>query len=161
MRNKRDYYALLISFLFGIFVCYVSLQYRYFQIDSKVNIVTSLLSILGIVVGLYIASTLRRQVNSNANRYNFIMPHFFELLNAFRELKKKLRNQKSIKLPILTTSIRNIQLTRQSTFTLLADFKIDNRILKDLEEEIDQLNNLIEDLDIKNNIYDLTSKMKP
>ncbi|MGL5561319.1 MAG: hypothetical protein ACRDCN_01685 [Tannerellaceae bacterium] len=153
-KDKLIYGA--IGFFLGALCCYIGLQFTYFEIDRKVSIVNSFISALGIIVGLYIAISLRKQTSQQANSYNFVLQQFTELRSEYLKLESIVLKENKMPLSNLVKMRKAIELSRKNFETTLPLFNLETETSVQLGSELEELNDIIEALPISNNIYSLT-----
>lgn len=132
VRAKTDYIILTIAVLFGSLVGYAASQFRFFKIDTTVNVVETIVAVITIVIGLYIASSLQKRYNQNQNLYNYLITRFDTLWNDFNSLNDQVEASDKIEINRVTKMIR--------------DFQRRNNEFKKLLDQLDSVNNNLTDL---------------
>ncbi len=137
---KRDRLILVsISFLIGVLICYFFCQYKYLVIDTEINIVESVISVLGLSIGLYIAVTFDRQKNKSQNFYTYVEKKFDELWQDFITLNEKLEYNSNIELTEISKSFKSIyqKIAPLKKIFEASEYNVD--CIKLIEVKIDEL----------------------
>jgi len=135
VKAKNDYISLSIAVLVGSLAGYTASQFRFFKIDTTINVSETIVAVITIIIGLYIASSLQKRYNQNQNLYNYLITRFDTLWNDFNTLNDQVEASDKIELNRVTKMVRDIQ-RRNNEFKKL----------------LDQLNS------VENNLTDLTEK---
>lgn len=77
---------LVISFLIGNLTCYISLQYRLLKIDTEINVPNFILSIITLILGYYIATSIQRRTNKRVQVDSYLIG---EILATWKNFQQK------------------------------------------------------------------------
>ena len=135
MKVKNDYIILTITALVGSLIGYTASQYRFFNVDTSINVIETIIALITIVIGLYIASSLQKRFNQNQNLYNYLITRFDTLWNDFNSLNDQVEASDKIEISRVTKIIRDFQ-RRNNEFKKLLDQldSIDNNLTNLIEK---------------------------
>jgi hypothetical protein len=88
--NKQINFYAILSFLFGLLICYISTQYKYFNINTEVNVIGCILSVLTIFVGIWIAIAIPKSQNRAKGVYDTVQNDLMYAFKDYLALKGKL-----------------------------------------------------------------------
>lgn len=153
--NKNTLIILGLGVLVGIAGCYISLQYSFFEIEWKINVVESLIALARILVGVFIAVNLRKWVSQQTNSYNFVMQHFNELWGEYKGFEKNVLSQSRVQVSLMANKYKEIELMREKLVKVLSLTQVNEKYLTKIEDEFEAMNDLIEQQPTADNLYDL------
>lgn len=152
---------LLIAFVFlllGAIISYITCQYSFFDIITEFNVVDLFLRVTTVVIGFYIATTLKNNRNQNQNLYIYFEGKYDALWKDFIQFSEVLELSEQIE---LSESSKWFKKITQKITPLTKTFKSFNQNiewLEKIEEKIDALESFISDNNnIKNDILNLKS----
>ncbi|WP_302781675.1 hypothetical protein [Alistipes finegoldii] len=153
MKWKDNIWGYLIAFITGVLLCYLSLQFSILELNFEVAIPDFLLSIATILVGIYIAHTIQKNVNRTQNQYTYIEMKIDSLWSTFNSFSQILIYNDSIEVQrwgsynkdvvypiefiksifeafdIEPTSINNLRISLESLDTLMTSFNSTDNII--------------------------------
>lgn len=135
MKAKNDFISLSITGLVGALFGYSISQYRFFKIDTTINVIETVIAVVTIIIGLYIASSLQKRYNQNQNLYNYLITRFDTLWNEFNTLNDQVEASDKIELNRITKMVRDIQRRNNEFKKLLDQLDSVNNNLTDLTEK--------------------------
>jgi len=127
VKAKINYTGLVIALLLGSLIGYYTSQFAFLKIDTTVNVIETIVSVVAIIIGLYIASSLQKQFNQNQNLYNYLITRFDSLWNDFNSLNDQVEASDKIEMNRVTKFVR--------------DFQRRNNEFKKLLDQLDSVNN--------------------
>jgi hypothetical protein len=133
----------LISFVVGVLICYFLAKVDFLDIDYKVNVITSLNSLLTIMVGLYISSTLKKNQSKSANIHNYLYNNLELSMSRFRSLSQELKHKDQLKMSIITSSIKSIHNSLNQLKNYYSTFDLSLESIGKIESTINSLNELL------------------
>lgn len=145
-------------FLLGSLVCYVTLQFNYFQIDTEINISELLTNGITAAIGLYIAVNLQRNINRNQNQHNFIVAKLDKLWERFNEFNNILTYDDKIELSTFKTFTKDINSSVDFLKNVFTAFQLESNNIETLDKDIDTLFELLESFTIIENVIQLENK---
>ncbi|WP_282126099.1 hypothetical protein [Marinifilum flexuosum] len=154
MKKGNCFWNVLFFFIIGVLFCYLSLKIKFFEIDFKLNVVNSTISIGTALIGLYIAITIQRKINQGQNNYLFIRDKIENLWINFNAFSDQLKSSQSIPLSNLNQFIKNTYGSLGFVTSIYESFELNKDLIEDLDMKIDELESLL-NTTISNNIIDL------
>ena len=147
----------ITCFIVGAILSYIASQYQYLEIKTEVSVFDIAISVLGLVIGFYIAVTLERQKNRGQNFYSYVEGKFDLLWNDFIKLSGTLDYSSNIELIEISKSFKEIykKMTPLKTIYIASDYKEDSII--SIEEKISAFDEYITGLESQNNVLNIDS----
>ncbi len=156
--EKSNYWTYAIVFLLGALISYILCQFKLLEIDPKVNITETILSVITALVGLYIAVSLQRRQNQSQNLYSNIEKKFDSLWGLFSQFASQLELSVNMPLNEVNKSTKEFNQKIATLKIMLSAFNLNTDCIKDIESKIDKLENeLTSNSQISTNILDYTS----
>jgi len=154
-KGRINFWVVCISFFAGALISYLFMQFEFLEVDPTVNVTESILSIITLIIGLYIAVALKKRQDKNQNLYN----HLQSKLNLCWESFLSFSNQIEILDQIPITEInKQMKIADQKISPLkkiFLSFELDAKYVNDIEANIDNLEHqLINKSKISNNVVD-------
>lgn len=143
--SKFNWWACLVSFIFGVFVSYWVSQYRYFNVDTTINVFRALTAIITVAIGFYIATEIKNKHNKEQNLCNFLSPKVSNLWYRFTALFHsfdKYSNEK--KLINLIKFMEEFYLQAKLLRIIFSRFKLRESELINLTTKIRELEELLD-----------------
>lgn len=158
MKKGSNIFINLTFFLGGCLITYFTLQYSYFKINTEVNVVDTLLSIITAIIGLYIAISIQKKYNRNQSLHSIVQSKMDSIWNDFSTFDNHLNNQNTIQLKIATKSFKDLYKELNNLKIIFNTFNLNVICIHKLEQSIEVLDSLItNDLPISNNIIKLSN----
>jgi hypothetical protein len=153
MRHKNSFWLNLIYFLFGCLITYWTCQYSYFNIDNTINISETLIAILTLIVGIFIAVSLQKRQNKNQNLYNFLAVKLDDLWNRYNSFDQQLNYSQQIEVKQCTVFFKEFEVKYQSLKKLFSTFEISDQNIDYLANEMEAFEDILfNECSISNNI---------
>lgn len=155
MQWKKNKWLLLITFLIGGLVSFITTRFDYFDIKKELDVPGLFLGFIGILAGIYIAESIQKRLNISQNRYSFLIERLNQCWNEFSNISKVIVSSDNISVDVLSKINQEVIHKLSFIKTIFNAFKLNQKCLDDLEKEIEYLeeefnNNSI----INNNIID-------
>ncbi|WP_417368654.1 hypothetical protein [Gelidibacter japonicus] len=152
MQWKANRWIFFLFFFSGCLISYLLSQFHFLEINYEVNIIETLIAILGIGVVIYIADTIQKNINRNQNRYSFLENKLDDCWMRFIKLSKLISIDN--KIPLESLSSFNEDIVHQVSFikNIFAGFNMDSTCLIYLESKLDDFEDVFDDLKTKDNI---------
>lgn len=161
LKRGNNTIFLLISFTLGVTVCYIACQFSYLKIDTEINVLDAVFSVLTIFIGLYIALILERKRNKSQNFYLYVEGKYDALWQDFIKLSETLEYSSNIELREVSKHFKSIDSKISPLIKILESFEYDSKLLLDIEEKIDKLEEMLSGSEnISSQIIDLTVDKK-
>lgn len=145
---------ILVSFFVGVFICYLTLQFSYFEIKKELDIPNIILSIITLLIGLFIAVILQKKVAKSQNKYTHLVSKLDTLWNSFNGFSQKLSYDTKVDISsirkLLTDVIHPISFLK----SIFKAFDVNDKCLCDLEVKLEKLEEQLSDIPAKNNVID-------
>ena len=154
MKRDNCYWYSSLSFLLGTIICYIALQFKYFDIDLEINLVNTLISITTLAVGAFIAITIQKRFNHGQNNYAFIKDKFENLWIAFNSFSDNLNSSENIPLSTMTAFTKNAYSQINFLKIIYNSFGVNDKLIVKLENSVDEFEYIL-NLPIKDNIINL------
>jgi len=149
---------ILISFLTGVFICYLTLQFSYFELKMELDIPNIILSVITLLIGLFIAITLQKKVNRSQNQHSYLIGKLDTQWISFNVFSQKIIYDNTIDV----TSIRSLinDVIRPSAFlkNIFISFCLDSTCVINLENKLEELESTISNIPANNNIVNISSE---
>ena len=98
----------LISFFTGVLVCYISLQYQFFDIKKELDVPNIILSTITLITGLFIAVTIQKNITKGQNNHSFLINKIDKQWNYFSEFSEGLALTDNVDISIIQSYIKNV-----------------------------------------------------
>ena len=159
MKNENSIWLFVIVFLVGSLISYSFCQYYYLQIDPKVNVVQSLISITTAIIGLYLAISLKKIQTKSSNLHNYLQPKLDFAWKLFLTLSHQLSLQDQLEISELTKSIKEITQNITPLKKMFSSFGLTDPCMDNLETQIENLEKfLVDDCEVSENIINYLNK---
>jgi len=142
----------LIFFIFGCIVCYITLQYEYFEIKKELDVPNLLLGIGTVLIGIYIADTLQKRVNKNSNQYSFLINKLDSHWMEFNDFSEKLLYDNKIEASFLIEFNKQIIYPISFLKNVFNSFEVNDKCVCDLESNLVQFDGLLSSLPVEENV---------
>jgi hypothetical protein len=160
-KGKNNFWLYTIIFLTGALVSYILCQFTILDIDNKVNVTETILSLITAFVGLYIAVSLQKRQNRNQNLYNNLEKKLESLWELFSSFSNQLEINSQVPLNDINIATKKINQKIAPLKKLFSTFNLDQNGIEQIEKEIDSLEDkLINQSVITLNVVDYSS-IKP
>lgn len=153
MKKGINTFIILLSFFGGSLITYFTLQFSYFKINSELNVVKTLLSIITALISLYIAISIKKKNNRNQSLHSIVQTKMDNIWNEFSAFNRLLHNQNTIQLKIATKTFKSLYQELENIKIIFSTFNINHTCIDALEKSMEDFDNLITgDLPISNNM---------
>lgn len=152
MQWKENKWRFLIIFFTGILVCYILTQFNYLEINYSVSVPETIMAILGLGVGLFIADTIQKNITRNQNRYSLLESKLDDSWTKFIKLSKLISVDD--KIPLESLSSYNEDIVHQISFlkNIFQGFNMDCTCIELLESKLEEFENKFDTLKTEDNI---------
>lgn len=159
MKRKNNNWLNLVFILIGALISYVLCQFTYLEIDTKINISNSLISLITASVGLYLAISLKKIQTKSSNLHNYLQPKLDIVWKFFLTLSHNLSLNDNIELSEVTKSIKEISQNITPLKKMFETFDLNDCSIDDLETAIEKLEIfLVDECDINGNVISYSTK---
>lgn len=156
MKKENNIWYDLLLFMAGIFTCYLTLQFTFFEIDTKLNIPETLLSIGTAIIGLYIANTIQKRLTKNQNQYTYVEGKLDNIWSGFNTFSQTLIYGNSIEVNTLNKyskeTIHSIGFIKE----ILTSYELNISCVNELEKQLEDFESFILSLPINTNVISLS-----
>jgi len=154
MKVKNNLFIGTTAFLAGALVCYFFAQWSLLKIDTQVNVVDTIMAVISIIIGIFIAVHLQKRYTQNQNLYNYLVSKLDLLWSDFNFFFSQIEQTDTIELKQVTSFVKQFQMRNSALVKLLQPIALSNN----LERLTDDLESLLANGLIKQNIvyYDGT-----
>ncbi|MBL4663165.1 MAG: hypothetical protein JKY22_06340 [Flavobacteriaceae bacterium] len=157
MNNWKNKTWLIISFFTGVLVCYILLQFSYFEIKKELDIPNIIISIITLIIGVWIAVTLQRKINRSQNRHSFLLVKLDILWNAFNSFSTKLAYDNHIDATSIRKMMKEVIHPIDFLKNMFETFDINDACISNLETELESLEEKLSNIPAKQNVIDLNN----
>jgi hypothetical protein len=158
MKRDRSTWISIVWFLLGSLVCYISVQFSFLEIDTKVNVAETIISLGTATIGLYIASSLQKTHNRNEKLSEYLQSKLDSAWDAFYNLSEQLQFNNLVPLTEITKTAKKLEQALSSQKKILIAFEIDTVFIDELSSSFDNLEDeLTNNSVITNNIINFTA----
>jgi hypothetical protein len=128
-----------LIFLSGCLITYYATQYEYLNIETDVNVIESIISIFGILVGLFIAVSLQKRYNRNQNLYTYLVNRLDLMWSDFVSFHSTIEESDKIEFFKVTKVVTDLQRRNTELKKLISH-------LEGVPNQIDSLTDSLQDL---------------
>lgn len=139
MKKENNYWLYLVMLFLGALIAYIGCQYYFFKIDTKVNVVTTLISVSTTTVALYLAISLKKSQTKSSNLHSYLQPKLDVAWKLFMSLSSQLSLNDKIEIIELSKSLKEVNQNIIPLKIMFSTFKIKSECIKNLETAIDNL----------------------
>jgi hypothetical protein len=154
MKWKDKYWGYCLWFLLGVLVCYISLQYTFFDIKKELDIPSLVISGISLLIGLYIADTLQKRVNKNQNKHTYLVTKLDNLWMEFNDFSEDLAYSTKVRAESLRKFNQEIVYPVSFLKSIFNSFEVDETCVCDLELKLEELESKLSNIPAKNNVVD-------
>ena len=159
MKKENSIWLNIAFFILGSLISYFLCQYKCLQIDPKVNVPSTLISITTALVGLYLAISLKKIQTKSSNLHNYLQPKLDATWKLFLTLSHQLSLNDQIELKEVTKSIKEITQNITPLKKMFTSFGLKDPCIDKLETEIENLESfLVDTCIVKRNIIKYSDK---
>ena len=153
MLNLRKFFWCLIPFALGILVGFLSIQYTLFKIKYEVDIIPAFFSVLTILIGVYIAVVIQKNISDKRVQKDIFIDRLVELKETTNKIDDEINSNRgfdelkamykhfSSKLSIIESLLSHAKISRFNTD--LARLKADLLVYKQVATGATVSNNVI------------------
>jgi hypothetical protein len=159
-RNKIDSGQIIVNilwFLVGTFVCYILMQYQYFDIKTELDVPPLILSALTALIGLYIAVSIQKKISRSQNQYSYLINKLDAQWIRFNDVSKLFIYDDKIEVTVLLNFTKEIIYPLDNLKTLFASFDIPDDEVNQIGLILGQLETDIESITPVNNVINFVS----
>ena len=159
MKKGNSIWLNITFFLIGTLVSYILCQYKCLDIDPKVNVPATLISLITVLIGLFLAISLKKIQSKSSNLHNYLQPKLDFTWQLFLSLSHQLSLQDQIELSELNKAIKGITQNITPLKKMFTSFGLSNPCIDKLETGIEKLESfLVNECKIEGNIINYSSK---
>lgn len=159
MKKNNSIWLLIIAFVTGSLISYILTKFHYLQIDYKVNITTSLISVITASIALYIAISLKKDQTKSTNLHNYLKPKLDFVWSLFLNLSHQLNLNDQIELTEVNKAIKEIYQNITPLKKMFTSFGLQNPCLSNLEKKVEEIEDILVDKsEISNNVISYSSQ---
>lgn len=159
MKKNNSIWLLIIAFISGSLISYILTKFHYLQIDYKVNVTNSLISIITASIALYIAISLKKDQTKSLNLHNYLQPKLDVVWSLFLNLSHKLNLNDQIELIEVNKAVKEIYQNITPLKKMFTSFGLNNPSLSNLEKKIEEIEDILVDKsEISDNVISYSSQ---
>jgi hypothetical protein len=143
MKNGNYWLIGILAFAAGIIICYFTCQYSFLNIDTSINVVEFIFSLIGLAIGIYIALVFERKKNKNQNFYTYVEKKFDTLWEEFINLNEILDYSNNVELNLISKSFKSIQQKLSPLKKIFEASDYNNKCINNIELKIDSLDTFL------------------
>jgi hypothetical protein len=155
----KNSWSNLIFLIFGAFICYITLQFEYFDTKLELDVPNLLLGIITLFIGLYIADTLQKRVNKNQNQHSYLINKLDNLWLEFNDFSEKLSYDDKIDAPSIIEFNKQIIYPISFLKNVFNSFDVDDNCVCNLESNLEELDEILTNIPAENNIVTYKEKL--
>lgn len=155
MKKDNNIWYSLLWFITGVFFCYITLQFSLFDIDVKLNVPETLLSIGTAIIGLYIANTIQKRLTKNQNQYTYVEGKLDSIWSGFNSFSQTLIYGNSIEVNNVNKYSKEAIHSIGFVKNILAAYDLNTECVSELENQLEELESYILSLPISVNVISL------
>ncbi len=154
-KDSKVWYSLL-WFLAGSLTCYIALQFTLFDIDAKLNVPETLLSIGTAIIGLYIANTIQKRLTKNQNQYTYVEGKLDGIWAGFNSFSQTLIYGNSIEVNNINKYSKEAIHSVGFVKNILVSYDLNTSCVNELEKQLEDFEEYILTLPISVNVISLS-----
>ena len=158
MKKKGNIWLCIIFFFIGTIVSYYLCQWKYFEIDTKINVSTTLISSITLLIGLFIATTLKRNQNKTSNLHNYLLPKLNSIWEKYISLSHQLDLSDQIKVSDLSKAIKELTQNTTSLKKMFFSFELSCSCIEFVEHDFELLEKFLVKCPISKNVINYKSQ---
>ncbi len=158
MKKGYSWLLYIICFILGALVSYLLTQWKFLEIDPKINVSTTLIALMTAVIGLFIATTLKRNQNKSSNLHNYLFPKLNATWEKFIAFSHTLDLNDKIKVSDLAKHIKELNQGTMSLKQMFSSFGLNNSSIDSLEKDFEKLESLMSTCTITKNVIKYSLK---
>jgi hypothetical protein len=155
MKSVNKNWLYLIYFFLGCLVCYITLQFRYFDIDTKINVTETIISIGTAAIGLYIANTIQKRMTKNQNQSSYVMSKLDAIWSEFNTFSQSVIYGDNLEIVTLIKNSKRITLDLGFLKTILISYEQNISCIDELESSLEEFESYLLSLPINDNIISI------
>ncbi|ANQ49577.1 hypothetical protein MY04_2203 [Flammeovirga sp. MY04] len=155
--NEEKLIIFLLGSIIGSFVCYITLQFSYFKIKKELDIPSLLISIITILVGIYIANVIQKNVNSSQNKYIFLVNKIDDLWSKFNDFSANLHVETKMDISSIRALMKNVIHPFNYLNNIYTAFELNKKNITDLENKLEALEKKLSNCPSKENNIDFSN----
>ncbi|CAN5349827.1 hypothetical protein BH09BAC2_BH09BAC2_15610 [soil metagenome] len=152
MKKGINLWYSLLWFLAGSITCYITLQFTLFEIDAKLNVTETLLSIGTVIIGLYIANTIQRRLTKNQNQYTYVEGKVDAIWAGFNNFSQTILYTDSIEVNVVSKYSKDAIHSITFVKNILTSYNLNITCVTELEKQLESFEAYILTLPIVTNI---------
>lgn len=152
MKKGNNFWFSLICFIGGSLTCYFALQYKLFEIDAKLNIPETLISIGTAAIGLYIANTIQKKLTKNQNQYTYVEGKLDAIWSGFNNFSQTILYNDNIEVHAVSKYSKEAIHSIGFIKNILTSYELNISCVSELENELENFESFILALPISSNI---------
>ncbi len=156
MKKGNKVWPSLLWFLAGSLTCYITLQFSLFDIDAKLNVPETLLSIGTAVIGLYIANTIQKRLTKNQNQYTYVEGKLDGIWSGFNSFSQAFIYGDSIEVNNLNKYSKEAIHSIGFVKNILASYDLNIDCVSELEKHLEEFEAYILTLPIAANVITIS-----
>lgn len=160
MKRGANVWWILIFFLGGALTCYIALQYKYFEIDAKLNIPETLISIGTAAIGLYIANTIQKRLTKNQNQYTYVEGKLDDIWSAFNSFSQNILYNDNIEVSAFSKYYKEAIHSIGFVKNILISYELNIASILELEKELENFEAFVLTLPIEFNVISTMESKK-
>lgn len=139
LKIKSNTWLYFICFLLGALASYISLQLSFFRIKLELDVPSTIISVIGILIGLFIADSIQRSLNKEQRRHAYVNQKVDSLWTLFNSFCRNI--EKNQKLPISELHILNSEVIYNIEYLkqIFSVYDLDCSCLDDLDSKLTAL----------------------
>lgn len=152
MQWKKNKWQLLIAFLAGVLICFITTRFHYFEIKKELDLPGLIIGGLGLVIGLYIADTIQKRINRNQNRYSYLESKVDSCWTEFTNIAKVISISDNIAVESITRL--NTEVIHQIGFikNIFEAFEIKTECIISLDNKLENFESLFDNIPTQDNV---------
>jgi len=156
--ENKIWYA--VSFFIGVFVCYLTLQYSYFEIKKELDVPAIIISVITLLIGLFIAVTLQKKVNKGQNQLTYLTGKLDRIWNSFNDFSETLIYEDNVDISSIRSFLKNVVHPMAFFKRIIQSFGVEVKSVTELENRLEALEEKLSNLPAKDNILNLDSSFE-
>lgn len=156
MKNNTDVYISL-SFFCGVLLCFVSVQFEYFEIKKELDVPNIIFSILTLILGTYIAINLQKKASKSQNQHTFLINKIDITWNSFNEITQPILYKDTFEIQLVKRIMKDVVYPLSYLSNVFESFNMDNKCITNLSNELENFEKYLSNLNAKENVLNISS----
>lgn len=157
MKGGNSWIYFGLGLIIGGICSYISVQYQFFEIDYKIPVLDTLIDVITILVGLYIAISINSQFSHKEHFINFIEPKLSEGCNKVSHLRELVDLDSQLDVTTVAKTFKDFEIINNHISKIFKIYNKDQTLMGLIENKLLVIDDIFfNQTSITNNIIDFS-----